>query len=158
MNVALDLLAKDPSQYIDLKDATLVQSMNGQESVASIMQVSRFVGRSARIHWSLQSNTIVVTLIYCMKMQTIAAELLCLLQLVQSRELPDSCYSSLQVLRPISRLMHSPEVYNSVLLSEEQRHVVKVIMQPLFKLLEGSIKANRSGEIYRRADHMFSLQ
>ena len=38
-DLCLEILAENPSQYIDLKNATLVQSMNGQEDVAGILEV-----------------------------------------------------------------------------------------------------------------------
>ena len=37
--LVLEILAEDPSLYMDLKNATLVQDMNGQETVANIIQV-----------------------------------------------------------------------------------------------------------------------
>lgn len=56
----------------------------------------------------------------------------------------------LQVLRPIEALLKSPQVYASPQLTEEAREAVKDVLQPIFALLEGSIKGNRSGEVFRR--------
>lgn len=38
-DVALQVLAQHPALYVDLENATLVRSMNGQESLSAVLEV-----------------------------------------------------------------------------------------------------------------------
>ena len=40
MDLALQILAENPSEYLNLENATLVQNMNGHEDIVGVLEVS----------------------------------------------------------------------------------------------------------------------
>ena len=171
-DLCLKVLAENPSLYTDLKNATLVQNMNGQESIASILEVSAFDRISSMqpaSHYHVLSPCFYTAAsathdnlsisFFCSQALPGCPELYMPAGLSLTRKLPSlSCHCLLQVLRPIQKLLDLPEVYSSPQLSREARKALHEAYQPMIRLLEQSVHGNSSGEIFRRLYSPASMQ